>query len=413
MTIFIVSVLVIFLSLTYAFVSHTLVGTKRQVITSTDLSVELNEEEHIVIEDALPMYDETGKIQEKIFAFQIINKSNYKVDYSLYLKDITESEKEKLDYEDVKYYLTKESTEQEPKLLSECINNQIDEGSIAKKSIIHYTLRFWIDNQVTDNQKIENKTLKFKIEVQVKKDAKEEYGIHYETGTTLKIADASKIEGEDFTITDIIPVKENHTFLGWSTKENGEVEYRANDVYREDKETILYAIYGIHYLYHEGNEFLNDTGGWGYKREFESNGTSIAADQFKLEDTYIEWSETGTSLGEIGYYGKGSFSHQNFVSLAGAKQIHFQYAVPTATPAIGSDGILYDPSCTFKIYDNLGNIVIENKLDFKEADANYTTATVDVSKVKPNMAQVQITCQTYLTYDIQLVFRLTSIYTSM
>ena len=69
-TVFLTSIFVIFLSVTYAFINVTLTGTKRQIINAGTLEVELEEENAITIENALPMYDETGMIQDA-FVFHV------------------------------------------------------------------------------------------------------------------------------------------------------------------------------------------------------------------------------------------------------------------------------------------------------------------------------------------------------
>ena len=86
-SIFITSIFVIFLSVTYAFINQTLVGTKRQVITAGNLELELLEDENnLTIEDALPMYDEVGMLQEA-FTFRLINKTAMNTNYVLKLVD--------------------------------------------------------------------------------------------------------------------------------------------------------------------------------------------------------------------------------------------------------------------------------------------------------------------------------------
>lgn len=161
---FITSVFVIFLSVTYAFINQTIFGTKRQVITSSTLSIELEEENAIAIQNAMPLYDEVGKIQEP-FHFRLINNSNYRVNYILHLVDTTDSTKEKLNYQDVKYYLTKDDQELKLEWLSERTDDIIDQGTILANQTIEYSLRLWIDSRVEDSERIDNKTLSLRLMV--------------------------------------------------------------------------------------------------------------------------------------------------------------------------------------------------------------------------------------------------------
>jgi len=72
-TVFITSIFIIFMSVSFAFINLTLQGTKRQVIEAGTLSLELDEDgNNLTIANALPMYDEVGMIQEA-FTFRLIN----------------------------------------------------------------------------------------------------------------------------------------------------------------------------------------------------------------------------------------------------------------------------------------------------------------------------------------------------
>ena len=162
--VFITSVFVIFLSVTYAFINVTLSGTKRQVITAGDLSLVLEEDENnLTIENALPMYDEVGKLQEA-FTFRLVNNGTSNMNYTIKLVDITTGN-DKLSTSDVKYYLTKEGSGT-PDLLSSLSDGVIDSGTITGSETIHYTLRLWIRDGVTDNSAISGKSLSYRIDIE-------------------------------------------------------------------------------------------------------------------------------------------------------------------------------------------------------------------------------------------------------
>ena len=79
---------------TYAFINLTLLGNKRQVITAGILSLQLLEDENnLTIQNALPMYDEVGMIQDP-FTFRLINNGTATAKYKLKLVDITPSAEE-------------------------------------------------------------------------------------------------------------------------------------------------------------------------------------------------------------------------------------------------------------------------------------------------------------------------------
>ncbi len=161
-SVFIASIFVIFISISYAFINQTLTGTKKQVVTAGNLELELKEGEIITLENALPMYDEVGMIG-KPFEFTLRNKTAQNADYVLKLKNLTEGTN-KLDTSIVKYGLTKdESTTKD--LLSNLTDNVIDTGTLTENQTVSYSLRLWIDSSVEDEAQIKGKSLSYKIEV--------------------------------------------------------------------------------------------------------------------------------------------------------------------------------------------------------------------------------------------------------
>ncbi len=140
-SIFITSVFVIFLSVTYAFVNLTLTGTKRQVITAGNLQLVLEEDDPINITSAFPMDDEVGMIGPT-YNFRLINKNDVSIDYVLKLKDVTKSDN-KLATNIVKYGLEKEGTRVGIHLLSEIEPNEytLEENKISGGETLHFSLR--------------------------------------------------------------------------------------------------------------------------------------------------------------------------------------------------------------------------------------------------------------------------------
>jgi len=167
-SVFITSVFVIFLSVTYAFINMTVTGTKRQVITSGNLQIELEEDNAITLTNAIPTYDEVGMIQDS-FNFRLVNKTSEDTNYIVKLVDITDASKEKLDTSIVKYGLTKDGVST-TNLLSTLTDNQIDSGTINGNQTIHYSLRLWINSTVTDNNSIKDKMLSYRIDAEVRQD---------------------------------------------------------------------------------------------------------------------------------------------------------------------------------------------------------------------------------------------------
>ena len=82
-TVFITSIFVIFMSVTYAFITQVLTGEKQVVVSAGVLDLVLEEENAITISDAYPMYDQVGMIQEDVFKFRLINNTYIIIVYSI------------------------------------------------------------------------------------------------------------------------------------------------------------------------------------------------------------------------------------------------------------------------------------------------------------------------------------------
>ena len=162
-SVFITSVFVIFLSVTYAFINLTITGTRRQVITAGNLDLILTEDaNNLTITNALPMYDEVGMLQDA-FTFRLVNRSDLNINYILRLVDVTTENK--LSLTDVKYGLTKDGNHTID-LLSNLQENVVDSGTIAGNATIEYALRLWIRENLEDNALIQDKSLNYKIEIE-------------------------------------------------------------------------------------------------------------------------------------------------------------------------------------------------------------------------------------------------------
>jgi len=213
-TVFITSIFVIFMSITYAFVNQVLTGTKEVVINAGVLDLVLEEENAITIANALPMYDAVGMIQEDVFVFRLVNKTANPTNYVLKLSKINASNE--LSTSDVKYYLTKEGVGQ-PKLLSSLPSDgTVDSGTIAGSDTIDYTLRLWINSAVTDEAAISGKTLSYKIDAEASQEI-------------AKVSFTDELENKVDTTSTI-------NFGKISSATNGRGIYK----YQEDGEDIYY-----------------------------------------------------------------------------------------------------------------------------------------------------------------------------
>lgn len=155
LSIFIASVIVIFVSITSAFINMTVAGTKRQVITTGNLQIEFEEGNTIALTNMMPMYDEVGIIQEP-FDCKVINPTDRKMHYTLTLVDITKGNH--LSNTAIRCGITKDGKSKFYDL-QRVIEGTVDEGVILENQTINYQLRLWISDSVENNEAIVTKHL--------------------------------------------------------------------------------------------------------------------------------------------------------------------------------------------------------------------------------------------------------------
>ncbi len=161
---FFLGIFLLFFGVSFAFINLTIFGSKQQVISAGNLDLVLDEDENnLYIEDALPMYDEVGMIQEA-FTFRITNKTSMDTAYILKLEEITVGQP--LAREDVKYGLTK-NKEKTIDFVSNIVDNVIDEGIILGNETIEYELRLWIRDTLEDETLIQGKSMMFKMSLRM------------------------------------------------------------------------------------------------------------------------------------------------------------------------------------------------------------------------------------------------------
>ena len=121
-----------------------------------------------------------------------------------------------------------------------------------------------------------------------------------------------------------------------------------------DRNTTLYAVWGLNYAYNSGNQYTSNTGGWTYTRTFlgQSNVNAVASETTSFTSSYIQWSETDSNSDWASWeqngsgHGAGYFQHSRLVHMYSAKTINFHY---TLSQYNGSIYGAYYPSLTFQI----------------------------------------------------------------
>jgi len=176
-SILVTSMFVIFLSVTYAFINLVISGTRRQEITAGTLDLVLFEDENrLIITDALPMHDEVGMIQEP-FTFQLVNRTDIDTNYILKLEEI--AVENPIVKEDVRYGITKNGISKID-FVSNLTDGVIDGGVLVGRGKHEYALRLWIRDTLEDSMAIDGKSLKYKLKLFVYKDVTDVFQIRYE-----------------------------------------------------------------------------------------------------------------------------------------------------------------------------------------------------------------------------------------
>lgn len=211
-SVFITSIFVIFMSVSYAFFGRVLNGNKKLVLSSGDLELVLEEENMIVLSDCYPIADEVGMIQPS-FDFKIVNKSVNSTFYKIKLDKIATDDELSMDY--VRYYLTKNG-EGTPKSMASLSDDLIlDEDVLEGNKTNNYSLRLWLDFDITDHTLVDGKSLSFKISV--------------DTSQTIELVLSEKIAQK-------VDLNTNIDFSKVSSATNGRGVYK----YTEDDKDIYY-----------------------------------------------------------------------------------------------------------------------------------------------------------------------------
>ena len=160
-------ILILVIGGTYAWFTLQLNGTKVNVLKAGTLSLILNDENSIGInqEKEVPMLDEVGETLDP-YHFTLENHGEMPSEYTIYLDDIDLEESEtRMDDSFVKYQLVKDGTKTTALLSTTGIhpNRVLDSGTIDENTTITYDLRLWIDEH-TGNE-VMGTTLRTKIRV--------------------------------------------------------------------------------------------------------------------------------------------------------------------------------------------------------------------------------------------------------
>lgn len=146
---FLVLLLVLLITSSYAFFIYTIKGKNQYIIKSGSLKVKLDDtvSDGILLQNAVPTSDTDG-LTTRAYTFTLENEGTKGVKYKIYLDDIAlEEDKVRLPDKYVKYSLTKNgsTTTELLNTTGENPNRILDDDTIEGKTKNYYTLRIWMD----------------------------------------------------------------------------------------------------------------------------------------------------------------------------------------------------------------------------------------------------------------------------
>ena len=257
--------LLVLVGTSYAYFDYSFIG-KDNTISTTDVSIKLLEsnKEIVTLENQLPMSDEQGINQVgtgNVFDFAVETKSSsdMKLGYKLNIEKLkADTGYTSLTDDQIKIYLTDTN---DNKILGPLKISQLENYNLYEDVNIHsktnntqvdkYRIRVWIDQDVQIKDWDENTKQQYKFKIGVGSAENEgSYIITYNSnGGTGTMAASIYNKNTTNTLRKNTFTKGGYTFKGWSTTNNGEVEYQDQNTAtnltqnQNDQNKTLYAVW--------------------------------------------------------------------------------------------------------------------------------------------------------------------------
>lgn len=209
------------------------VGSMQVVLSSASEMYTFKEKFQYPVSDAL------GNNQDP-YSFSLMNTGNNDIGYFEIRMIDQENKNSTLPHKYIRYVLQKENEEYTNPVNLGDVDSIVYSGYDFKQNeTINFNLKMWIDE--SSPKSVYNKQLYAALEVTLyqKYDVYDYYVLYNSIGGVNGPFRTNIQE----PITSVIPKKENYTFLGWSSIENGDVEYKSGDTYQETVGRTLYAVW--------------------------------------------------------------------------------------------------------------------------------------------------------------------------
>ena len=257
--------LLVLVGASYAYFDYSFIG-KDNTISTTDVSIKLLEsnKEIITLENKLTISDEQGMVQEgtgNVFDFAVETKSSsdMKLGYKLSIEKLqTDTGYTSLTDDQIKIYLTDTDNN---KILGPLKISELDNYNLYEDVNIHsetnntqvdkYRIRVWIDQDVQVKEWDENTKQQYKFKIGVGSTENEgSYIITYSpNGGEGQMAASVYNQNTTNNLRKNTFTRGGYTFKGWSTTNNGEVEYQDQNTAtnlttsQNEQNRTLYAVW--------------------------------------------------------------------------------------------------------------------------------------------------------------------------
>ena len=163
----IVIIVLLLISLAFAYLRTTLQGQEEYIVRAGTLNLTLTEGNELTLEKIIPLEDSEG-MNLNGFTFSLTNEGNIDTDYTIYLDDVElDTNETRMPDSSIRYSLTRNDETFNPKNLTTMGSNpnrRVDFGTISPDETVNYTLRIWIDYGAT-TEEASGKTFKGKLRV--------------------------------------------------------------------------------------------------------------------------------------------------------------------------------------------------------------------------------------------------------
>lgn len=209
------------------------VGSMQVVLSSTSDMYTFNDKFQYPVSDA-------SGISQEPYSFSLTNTGNNDIGYFEIRMVDQENKISTLPHKYIRYTLQKGNDEYTNSVNLGDVDSIIYSGyNFKQNETINFNLKMWIDE--SSPKSVYNKELYGALEVTLyQKYDVYDYYVLYNTMGGVNGPFRTNIQEP---ITSVIPEKENYLFLGWSSTENGTVEYTPGVSYQENVGRTLYAVW--------------------------------------------------------------------------------------------------------------------------------------------------------------------------